>query len=282
MTEIAGIDVAWTKPPAAAIKAAGYSFAIGYLSTDTSKNLTAAFVADCHAHGIAVGAVWETTSARALAGQAAGVTDAQKANTQAAALGIPTAVPVYFAVDTDTTVAKVTGYFEGVRSSSAHPVGAYGSLAVVDGLLKAGLAVVGWQTSAWSGGKVSTRAHLYQRQKHTRPPISGVPIATYDEDVLLASDLAGAGLWLPGTPTPPPVQEDDDMAAIILQATGDTRVYLVNPAVGTKLYIPDQAAMSGHEFFKAAVQPDGKPYPTSPEYLSSLADLTSLVAKAAK
>lgn len=262
MSETVGIDCAWTKPAAASIKAAGDAFAIGYLSPDVSKNLTPAFVADLHGQGLAVGAVWESSAARATQGSGAGQVDGRDATQQAATLGIPPSVPIYFAVDGDYTPGQVLDYFRGVGSTCAHPVGGYGSLRIVDGLLLAGLIVVGWQTSAWSGGVVSTRAHLYQRQKPTRL-VAGMPADSYDEDVLLASDLAGAGLWLPEpaappTPVPAPAsaatsEEDDDaMKDCYLREDSKGHVYYVNFAALIKTYLPTETEVGQWTFLLSA------------------------------
>lgn len=206
MTELRGIDFAWTKPSAAAAKAADYLFGIGYLSTDSTKNLTGGVITDFHAHGLGIGAVWETTVHATEGGSAAGVRDAEAAYAQAHALGFPAGTCVYFAVDEDIAVSRIAPYFLAVSCAAnnwGYRHGVYGSLAVVEGVLGLGYATLGWQTSAWSNGQVSNRAALYQRQRHTGVPIAGVPSSSYDEDVQLAAD---AGLWLPGEAAPvPPV-----------------------------------------------------------------------------
>lgn len=204
MTDLLGIDFAWTRPSAANAKAAGYLFGLGYLSTDSTKNLTAQVIADYHGQGLGVGAVWETTVHAAEGGAAGGVRDAEAAYGQAHALGFPAGTCVYFAVDEQVSVNLIAPYFQAIACAAntwGYRHGVYGSLMVVEGVLAHGWASLGWQTSAWSAGKVSAKAALYQRQSHTRPPIAGVASNAYDEDVQLAAD---AGLWLPGSPTPPP------------------------------------------------------------------------------
>jgi peptidoglycan hydrolase-like protein with peptidoglycan-binding domain len=200
------IDYAFTRAAAASIADAGYSGAIGYLSTDESKDISAANVADLHAHGLGAGFVWETTATRATGGFAAGQQDAVAARTQAHGLGAPAGTCLYFAVDEDATVSDIAAYFQGVYAiSSPYLSGVYGSLTVVEGILAAGYAAKGWQTCAWSGEVVSSKAVLYQRQTKTLPAIAGVAADSYDEDVLLTETLADAGLWIPGaTPAPTP------------------------------------------------------------------------------
>lgn len=194
-----GVDYPWTHPSAAALQASGAAFAMRYLSTDASKNLSRAEADDLAAHGIWCGVVWETTAGRALAGQAAGAADARTAAAQAAACGMPADRPIYFAVDTDTSWSSVQAYFAGVASVlGAARTGVYGGLRVVQGAAASGLVTWYWQTSAWSGGVWDPRAHLRQGGGIT---IGGVDC---DRNTTTVTDY---GQWMPGrTPT---VQEDD-------------------------------------------------------------------------
>jgi hypothetical protein len=156
------IDIAWDRPTVAQIKATGAVGVIRYYSTDPTKNLTAAEVAQYHAAGLLSGEVWETTAGRALAGYRAGVADAQAAGAQRAADGLPTGVPTYFAVDTDTDWASVEPYFAGAASVLSQAlIGPYGGIKVIDGAYAAGYRFL-WQTLAWSNGLVSPHAVLYQ------------------------------------------------------------------------------------------------------------------------
>jgi len=256
-----GIDYAWSKPTAANIHAAGYSFVMRYLSHDESKDLSLPEAQALRAQGLGIGLVWETTASRAGQGQAAGAQDGAEAKSRAADLGYPTAAALYFAVDYDADPAVVLPYFRGVQDCG-HPVGVYGSARVVESGLAAGLAVYGWQTCAWSHGQVSSKAHLYQRLRPTMHPIKGVQPGSYDENIQLAVD---AGLWLPGQapnvqtdPDPSPV-EDDDMVCLIyctdnkypwVIATGlaPNPIYLTNP---TDI---DQLTKAGAK--KVRLQPD--------------------------
>ncbi|MEV7770599.1 glycoside hydrolase domain-containing protein [Kitasatospora sp. NPDC086791] len=194
-----GVDYPWTHPSAASLQAAGASFAMRYLSTDASKNLSRAEANDLAAHGIWCGVVWETTTGRALAGQAAGAADARTAAAQAVACGMPADRPIYFAVDTDTNWTSVQPYFAGVASVlGAARTGVYGGLRVVQGAAASGLVAWYWQTSAWSGGVWDPRAHLQQG--------GGITIGGVDCDRNTAT-TTDYGQWMPGrTPT---LQEDD-------------------------------------------------------------------------
>jgi peptidoglycan hydrolase-like protein with peptidoglycan-binding domain len=175
------IDYSAARPAPAVIKAVGYSGVMRYLSNDPKKNLQPAERDALLAAGLSIGLVWETTAARAADGFAAGAADAKTAEAQAAALGFPAGLPIFYAVDFAAASSVVKPYFDGVRSVAKRPVGIYGSLSVVDAALAGGWASYAWQSCAWSGSLVSQRAHLYQRMKATvANPISGT-----DENVVL-------------------------------------------------------------------------------------------------
>lgn len=181
---------------AQAVAAAGYVGAIRYLCFpgDGIKQLRADEVAALHAQGLAVGVVWETTADRAAQGYQAGLSDAQEANRQADALGFPADRPIYYAVDFDTSADVVRPYFDGARAAGGRPVGVYGSHRVVEGL---DLDWV-WQCAAWSYGKRSPKARLFQK-------VGYVLGDTCDENDVLADDWGG---WHPDHPTTP-IEEDD-------------------------------------------------------------------------
>lgn len=194
---IPGVDYPWSHPGGAALKAAGKLFACRYLSHDPSKNLTRTEADDLAAHGVSCVVVWETTAARAGAGRTAGVADAKTAEAQAAAAGMPSGRPIYFAVDYDATPAAVDAYFQGVASVvGVARTGVYGGYRVVKHLKDAGLAAWVWQTSAWSGGQWDPRANLRQPLGTVR--INGV---SCDIDTAHTPDY---GQWTPGhTPITP-------------------------------------------------------------------------------
>lgn len=220
-----GIDIAWQRPSPEAVRSAGYTFVIGYLSTDPTKNLTAANIAGYQAQGLGVLLVWETTALRALDGMTAGIADGRAANAQAAALGYPADVPIFFACDTATTAVVARPYFRGV--TTVRPCsGAYGGIGVVDPLLADGTVRYGWQACAWSGTQVSTTAHLYQRAKPTLPlqgsfdenvQLRPIPMFTAPLAVTPASD----------TPTTSSAGSSKEIDMIIVQAAGDSAKYLV-------------------------------------------------------
>jgi hypothetical protein len=192
------IDVAWDKPTAAAVKAAGYDGVIGYISHDPSKDLGAK-QAKAYVHaGLKVALVFETLANEAEHNAATGAGDRGYAERRARAMGYPTACPIFYAVDEDVAPEKIDDYFDGVFAEPVYRAGPYGSAAVVAATLHRHAHGIGWQTVAWSGDTVDPDADLYQRNHKTRPKVHGVPITSYDEDVILA-ELA---LW-GGTLAPP-------------------------------------------------------------------------------
>ena len=205
------IDYSWTHPDPGAIKRAGYSGVLRYLSPDKTKNATIAEVESLHRAGLWVGLVWEGAPSRAAHGELAGRADCRTAEKQASRLGYPEACPIFYAVDFDGTPLEVRPYFTGVTHRHTHPVGVYGSLRVVESLVKNGVVGYGWQTVAWSGGGLSPHAHLYQRARPTHP-VTGAQGA-YDEDVVMHP----FPVWSPAvkphpttTPTPTPAPDNPD------------------------------------------------------------------------
>ena len=195
---------------AQAVAAAGYVGAMRYLCYpgDGIKQLRAGEVAALHAQGLAVGVVWETTSNRAGQGFDAGRADAQEANRQADALGFPADRPIYYAVDFDASPDVVRPYFDGARAAGGRPVGVYGSFRVVEGL---DLDWV-WQCAAWSYGKRSGKARLFQK-------VGYVLGQTCDANDVLADDWGG---WHPDHPTPDSgdwfdMATEDDLRRIVTE-----------------------------------------------------------------
>lgn len=161
-----GIDFSSARPGGAAIRAAGKTFVIRYLYPDGQggKGLDGSEVADYRAHGLLIGTVFETSAARALAGFAAGAADAHTAAAQLAALGMA-GTPVYFAVDFAATTAQnatIASYLDGAASVlGVDHIGLYAGFGPIDALVGVHCKY-GWQTYAWSGGRVSAKAHVYQ------------------------------------------------------------------------------------------------------------------------
>lgn len=162
-----GVDFGWGHVSAATLTGHGYTLVCRYLSHDGSKNLRAAEVSDFLGHGVDIVVVWESGSGRAKAGFDAGLQDGHDAVTQAQALGLPAGSAIYFAVDYDPAgnFAPVVAYFHGAGqpvTAAGYTVGVYACADALDAVMGAGKADFGWQTLAWSHGRLSPRASLYQ------------------------------------------------------------------------------------------------------------------------
>jgi peptidoglycan hydrolase-like protein with peptidoglycan-binding domain len=183
-----------------AMRNAGISFAMRYLSHGDPKDLSLGEAQQLAKAGIDVGVVWETTASRALAGHGAGAADAKDAAAKAKSVGMPNGRPIYFAVDFDAGDAQkpaIGEYFKGVASViGKQRTGVYGGYWVVKYLFDHGLVDFGWQTLAWSGGNRDKRAQLYQYA--INKTAAGLSV---DLNRAEASDF---GQWKPGGVVPGP------------------------------------------------------------------------------
>ena len=236
------IDFSWARPGAANIKAAGYGGVIRYLSSDTTgKTITLPELESYRAEGLDVGFVWEDYANAALSGETQGVTDAQKALNQANALGVPSNVPIYFAVDFDTTPAQQTqidAYLKGVASViGADRVGVYGSFYVMERCSTNGTAKWFWQTLAWSGGQQFSGNHIYQDGNSAFNKGA-------DVDEVKQSNWGQWVASVPGpapvpNPAPAPTPSPQPLPATYTVVSGDTL-----SGIGTKLGISWQTIAS--------------------------------------
>lgn len=184
------VDYSWAHPAPAAIRAAGYSGVMRYLSTKRDAKVLSASERDAlHAAGLAIGLIWQVTKDEAKGGHAAGVDRGRWASDLADELGYPAAAPQFFAVDYETTGPAVQPYFDGISTTCRREVGAYGTYDVVEQLR--GVPWL-WQCQAWSKGRLSEKAHLFQRVGHTSP--ARAALGTTDENRLYRP----LPLWLPG------------------------------------------------------------------------------------
>jgi hypothetical protein len=162
-----GVDIAWARPDSSQIRAAGAHFVARYLSPDSSKNLTASEVQSYPADGLSIVVVWESAANRMLDGYAAGVADAQAAEIQRAAVGLPSTMPLYFACDFDAVGSQyhtVNEYMRGVNSViGLSRSGIYAGYCVVENVFAApATAAYAWQADAWSNGNWSAHANIRQ------------------------------------------------------------------------------------------------------------------------
>ncbi|MDF3280935.1 glycoside hydrolase domain-containing protein [Gordonia sp. N1V] len=177
-----GYDYAGGRPTGAQIKSAGGSFVCRYLTDGGSglpgKQLQEWEVGSMHDAGVAIVANYETTADRMLSGYAGGHDDALWASNYVASVGIGGA-PIYFSADFDATESQsvtINAYLQGACDAIGKSrVGVYGGYWVVKRAFDAGVATYAWQTSAWSGGNLDQRAHIYQNMNLGYAYIAGVP-----------------------------------------------------------------------------------------------------------
>ena len=155
-----------------ALEAAGVATVVRYVSTaGNGKNITPKEYADLTAAGIRVLLVYETTASWMLGGYEAGLAAARSARTQALAVGYPSWWPIWYADDVDDTTADIATVLDALHGcsdaeGSKSLVQLYGEYAAVEAASTAGY-LQPWQTAAWSGGKRSTHAVLYQTGQAT-------------------------------------------------------------------------------------------------------------------
>lgn len=163
------LDYSQGRPTADAVRQAGHSGVIRYVGTPgRTKNITAAEYRDMTSKGVGVALVYENKAGDAAGGYSAGQAAARIARADADSVGFPADKPIYFAVDSDQVTAAnfaaVSAYLDGAASilGDRARVGVYGEYDVIEKNVGSH-ARYGWQTAAWSGGKRSSKAHLFQR-----------------------------------------------------------------------------------------------------------------------
>lgn len=198
------LDYSSGSPAPAAIKSARYVGVVRYVGTPgRGKNLTRAEAQGLHAAGIPISLVYEDSAGWMLQGLAAGEAAARAALTDAQNCGVGVRC-VYFAADVDvTSTAQMVGVERCLDGAAGvlgrGRVGVYGEADVIDACLGQKHATFGWQTRAWSGGRVSSRAHLLQQVGYVYP--GGVQC---DRSTVLKADW---GQW----PDPAHPRDGDDM-----------------------------------------------------------------------
>lgn len=231
---ILGIDCAapLTKAKAKIIADKGHKFVARYLVPERLawKRLTKAEAEAITANGMKVVSVFETTADRPRGGAAAGNADGLEALNEAKLIGQPLGTTIYFAVDYDAAKSdfdKIENYLRAVTAVlPGYNVGVYAEYEVIEEMSKRKACQSFWQTYAWSSGKKSTYANIYQYE-------NGVNIEGMTID--LNQSFGNEGWW-DTNPAPLPVTNDNEVKVIIddvLVTTGK----LVNGRIEAKLSI---------------------------------------------
>lgn len=195
-----------------ALKNAGVGLVMRYVSTPNNpKNITKSEYAALTAASIQVGLVYETTAGWMLGGYNAGFAAAKSARAQATVVGYPTWQRIWYAADLDLSKQQIPIVLETLRGCAAadgskNLVAVYGEYDMVEAAYSAGYPAP-WQTEAWSQGRRSTNAPLFQTTDQT----------TCDGVQVDINEMTGTVLITPVTPDGDLVeqdltQEEDDMS----------------------------------------------------------------------
>jgi hypothetical protein len=146
----------------------GYRFAARYLvpARYAWKRLAREEAEAISAAGLHILSVFETAAHRAAGGAAAGQADGAAAYREAESIGQPAGSAIYFAVDCQARPEEFDEIEAYLRAAAAqipgYETGVYGSYAVIEGMADRGACKHYWQTYAWSRGRKSARANIYQ------------------------------------------------------------------------------------------------------------------------
>lgn len=161
-----------TATQAKAIKTAGYGFICRYLVPTTMawKRLTKQESVILSNAGLQIVSVYESHASNAKKGGAQGTLDGKEAYAEAKIVGQPLFSTIYFAVDYDAQsgdIGLIEAYLKyAAKQIPGYEVGCYGSYSVCEEMSKRGIKHL-WQTYAWSHGKKSPKANIYQSNNDT-------------------------------------------------------------------------------------------------------------------
>lgn len=196
-----GADYSYARPGGAALKAAGVQAVGRYLATD-SRGITAGEYADLTAHGIGLWLVYEGATQGMLGGFAQGVHDAQVAEQQIAAVGLPAGSTLYWAADYDiapgsSSVAPTEAYIDGWNTIiPAGRRGGYGGLWFLKYVHDKGKVERLWEcgSTSFRHGVDPASVPLTFQQTTLAPPVPGTD-HNYIIDPAFASTGAAAPVW---------------------------------------------------------------------------------------
>lgn len=143
-------------------------FVLRYLAGSTSwKNMNLEEVNRLKAEGFMIGSIFQEGKDGTKAGYQGGLTAGYKALERAKDIGQPSGSAIFFAVDYDAPVSdynSIEQFLKGVSVAFAsyYKVGIYGKFDVIEEMARRKACSYFWQTLAWSKGKLSKSADLYQ------------------------------------------------------------------------------------------------------------------------
>ena len=222
------LDYSQARPPLAQVKAHGYSTAYRYVCSDDAeaglrgKRLTPTERDQILHAGLDIGLHGEDEAGAARKGYPRGLAQGKQwADYAHRVLDAPKGMTIVAAIDYDTVgtyPTVVRDYLHGVTDGldGQYRTGVYGSIYVVDAALAEKTAVHGVQTNAWSHGKVSSWAQVYQHGPSEFPGTDyndvlrvphGTWLQTLGEDMPLTTDEINniaAAVWAFGIKNPDP------------------------------------------------------------------------------
>ena len=265
--------------PPAEIAKAGVKVVCRYIGGGAWKQLTPAERDGLWANGVGILLNWEAGAADPLKGAAIGKSHGEAAKRAAIALGYPLALPIIVSVDTDFVPkqhsAVIQAYFREFKQASGWSLWAYGEADVIDFLFGLGLISGGWQTVAWSGGRISRNAYMLQKTGTTFHPELSHFGTRVDHNEVLKPVLA----WGPPIPEPPvvepPVQVpvEEDVTKLIQPFDGlapDSAVFVVHGPFAR--WVGNRDGRDGVAIMKATgaeTEPGGNPHPVKRIELST-------------
>lgn len=163
-----GFDYSFSRPDPACLAKTG-DFVVRYVGTPQSgKNLTPNEKARLEAVGLSLVGVYETTQGFMVSTYHNGAMAGIAVQDDYKRFGVRGDRPCYFALDIDpaglsaSAWLQVQAFLDGAASILGRQrLGIYGGFAAIDRLVPT-LCPFGWQTYAWSHGKFSSKAQLYQ------------------------------------------------------------------------------------------------------------------------
>jgi hypothetical protein len=205
-----GIDATnWHWPDDAELdqlKALGTRVLTGYISYDSSKDITAAQIKQAHAKGFGVLLNFESTADRALSGGSAGLTDGAYVRNRAHSLyGQVGHVPksklsIPYSVDFDTNPGQypvIDAYLLGAQKgmTTEFVAGDYGEYDLIVHTAHAGTSHFEWQTYAWSQSKFASGIADYYQWRNSVTLKNGHGIVDFDQ--IIADGHSPFGAWWP-------------------------------------------------------------------------------------
>lgn len=212
-------DYSFYRPSIATLHANGVTAVSRYLDWGlaSGKCISKTELIHLLSNGIDVYLNWESTGHTATGGSTEGKKEATEAFRLAKLLGVAEPKIIFTSTDYDAAGDAPLAYHNGCAAIGGHAnVGLYGGVRVIDYMCGGGVnarSVFGWQTYAWSGGKVSRAADLYQYHNGTN----------FDQDkivkngVAVSADTSGFAIKHYGSaPTPVPVHTPHPFAGRVL------------------------------------------------------------------